>query len=76
MSHNTRHQCITNGGTAKDGYNDTLLFLGAKLALTNKGLPDFLEMSFALLPTKMLRVNLQLDAKFDYDKDVLHGYVD
>jgi hypothetical protein len=32
-------------------------------------------MLFALLPTEMLRVNLQLDANLNYDKDVLHGYV-
>jgi len=36
--------------------------LEAKLALTNKGLHDFLEMFFTLLPAKLLRVNLQLAA--------------
>jgi hypothetical protein len=44
--------------------------------LTNKGLHDFLEMPLALPPTKMLCVNLQLVVELDYDKDVLHGYVD
>jgi hypothetical protein len=57
MSHDTRYQHITNGGTIEDAYNDTLLFLEAKLTLTNKGLHNFLEMSFALPPTKMLHVN-------------------
>jgi hypothetical protein len=76
MSHDTRHQHITNGGTAEDAYNDTLLLLEAKLALTNKGLHDFSKMSFVLLPIEMLRVNPQLAAELDYDRDVLHGYVD
>jgi hypothetical protein len=44
--------------------------------LMNKGLHDFLEMPLALLPVEMLRVNLQLAVEFDYDKDVLHSYVD
>jgi hypothetical protein len=57
MLHNTRHWRITNEGIAKDAYNDTLLLLKAKLALTNKGLHDFLEMLFTLPLTKMLRVN-------------------
>ncbi len=43
-----RHRRITNGGTTDDAYNDTLLLLEAKLALTNKGLHDFPEMLFAL----------------------------
>jgi hypothetical protein len=75
MSHDMRHRRITNGGTADDAYNDTLLFLEAKLALTNKGLHDFPEMSLALLLVKMLRVNPQLVAELDYDRDVLHGYI-
>jgi hypothetical protein len=54
MSHNMRHQRITNGGIAEDAYNDTLLLLEAKLALTNKGLHDFPKMSLVLPPTKML----------------------
>jgi hypothetical protein len=58
-----RHRCITNGGTADDAYNDTLLLLKAKLALTNKGLHDFSKMSLALPPIKMLRVNPQLAAE-------------
>jgi hypothetical protein len=65
-----------NGGTAKDAYNDTLLLLEAKLALTNKGLHDFPEMMFVLPLVKMLRVNPQLVVELDYDKDILHGYVD
>jgi hypothetical protein len=75
MSHDMWHQRITNGGTANDAYNDTLLLLEAKLALTNEGLHDFPEMSLALPPVKMLRVNLQLAAELDYDRDVLHGYI-
>jgi len=38
MSHNTWHRRITNGSTVEDAYNDTLLFLEAKLTLMNKGL--------------------------------------
>jgi len=48
MLHNMRHQHITNGGIAEDAYNDTLLLLEAKLALTNKGLHDFSEMPLTL----------------------------
>jgi len=70
-----RHQRITNGGIVDDAYNDTLLFLKAKLTLTNKGLHDFPEMLFALPPIKMLCVNPQLATKLNYDKDVLHGYI-
>jgi len=75
MSHNMRHRRITNGGTTDDTYNDTLLLLEAKLALTNKGLHDFPKMPLALSPVKMLHVNLQLVAELDYDRDVLHGYI-
>jgi len=75
MSHDMRHRRIMNGGTADDTNNDTLLLLEAKLALTNKGLHDFPEMSFALSPIKMLCVNPQLAAELDYDRDVLHGYI-
>jgi hypothetical protein len=42
----------------------------------NKGLHDFPEMPLALPPTKMLRVNPQLAAELNYDRDVLRGYVD
>jgi len=76
MLHDMRHQCIMNGGIAKDAYNDTLLFLEAKLALTNKGLHNFPEMLLVLSPIKMLRVNPQLATELDYDRDVLHGYID
>jgi len=69
------HRCITNGGIADDAYNDTLLFLEAKLALTNKGLHDFPKMPLALVPVKMLRVNPQLAAKLDYNRDIFHGYI-
>jgi hypothetical protein len=58
MSHDMRHRRIMNGGTIEDAYNDTLLLLEAKLALTNKGLHDFLEMPLTLLPIEMLHVNL------------------
>ncbi len=75
MSHDMRHRRITNGGTADDAYNDTLLLLEAKLVLTNKGLHDFSEMSLTLPPVKMLRINPQLAAELDYDRDVLHGYI-
>jgi len=75
MSHDMRHRRITNGGTVDDAYNDTLLLLEAKLALMNKGLHNFLEMSFPLPPVKMLCVNSQLAAELDYDRDVLHGYI-
>jgi hypothetical protein len=57
MSHDMRHRRITNGGIADDAYNNTLLLLEAKLALTNKGLHDFSKMPFVLLPIKMLHVN-------------------
>jgi hypothetical protein len=57
MSHDTRHQCITNGGTVKDAYNDTLLLLEAKVALMNKRLHDFSKMLFVLPLAEMLRVN-------------------
>ncbi len=76
MSHNMRHRRITNGGTIEDAYNNTLLLLEAKLALTNKGLHDFSEMPFVLPPVEMLSVNPQLATELDYDRDVLHGYVD
>ncbi len=76
MSHNMWHQHITNGGTAKDAYNDTLLLFKAKLALTNKGLHNFLEMPLALPPVKVLCVNPQLVTRLDYDRDVFHGYID
>ncbi len=46
MSHDMQHRHIMNGGTFEDAYNDTLLLLVAKLVLTNKGLHDFLEMTF------------------------------
>jgi hypothetical protein len=65
-----------NGGTTDDAYNDTLLLLEAKLALTNKGLHNFSKMPLALPPTEMLRVNPELAAELDYDKNVFHGYVD
>jgi hypothetical protein len=64
-----------NGGIADDAYNDTLLLLEAKLALTNKGLHDFSEMPLVLPPVKMLRVNPQLVAELDYDRNVFHGYI-
>jgi hypothetical protein len=76
MSHDMRHRRITNGGTIEDAYNDTLLLFEAKLALMNKGLHDFLEMPLAFPPTKTLRVNPQLAAELNYDRDVLHRYVD
>jgi hypothetical protein len=80
MSHDTRHRRILNGGTTEDAYNNTLLLLEAKLMLTNKGLHGFSEMPLVmplvLSLAKMLRVNLQLAAKLDYDRDVLHGYID
>jgi hypothetical protein len=76
MSHDMRHQRITNGGTIEDAYNDTLLLFEAKLALMNKGLHDFPEISFALPPTETLRVNPQWVAELNYDIDVLHCYVD
>jgi len=75
MSHDMRHRRITNGGITDDAYNNTLLLLEAKLALTNKGLHDFPKMPLALPFVKMLRVNPQLAAELDYDKDVLHGYI-
>jgi hypothetical protein len=75
MSHDMRHRCITNGSIVDNAYNDTLLLLEAKLALTNKGLHDFPKMLLALPPVKMLRVNPQLAAELDYDRDVLHGYI-
>jgi hypothetical protein len=76
MLHDMRHRHITNGGTAEDAYNDTLLLFKTKLALMNKGLHDFPKMLLALPPTEMLRVNPQLDAELNYDRDVLRGYVD
>ncbi len=76
MSHDMQHRRIMNGGIAKDAYNDTLLLFEAKLTLTNKDLHDFPKMPLTLPPTEMLRVNPQLVAKLNYDKDVLHGYVD
>jgi hypothetical protein len=76
ISHNTRHRHITNGGNAEDAYNNTLLLFEAKLALTNKGLHDFPEMSHALPPAEMLCVNPLLDVELNYDRDVLHGNVD
>jgi hypothetical protein len=42
----------------------------------NKGLHDFPEMPFILPPTETLRVNPQLVAELNYDRDVLHRYVD
>jgi primosomal protein N' len=42
----------------------------------NKGLHDFPEMSLALPPIETLRVNPQLVAELNYDRDVLHRYVD
>jgi len=71
MSHDMRHRRITNGGIA----DDALLILEAKLSLTNKGLHDFPKMPLALPPVKMLHVNLQLAVELDYDRDVLHGYI-
>ncbi len=76
MSHDMRHRRITNGGTAEDAYNDTLLLFETKLALMNKGLQDFPKMPLALPPTEMLRVNPQLAVELNYDRDVLCGYVD
>jgi len=75
MSHDMRHRRIMNGGTVDDAYNDTLLLLEAKLALTNKGLHDFSKIPLVLPPVKMLRVNPQLAVELDYDRDVLHGYI-
>jgi hypothetical protein len=65
-----------NGGTTEDAYNDTLLLLEAKLVLTNKGLHDFPKTPLTLPPAKMLCVNPQLVVELDYDRDVVHGYVD
>jgi hypothetical protein len=65
-----------NGSTTEDAYNDTLLLFKAKLTLTNKGLHDFPEMVLALSPAEMLCVNPQLVVELDYDRDVLHGYID
>jgi len=76
MLHDTRHRRITNGSIAEDAYNNTLLLFEAKLTLTNKGLHDFLEMPLVLSPEKLLRVNPQLTMVLDYDRDILHGYVD
>jgi hypothetical protein len=75
MSHDTWHRRIMNGSSTEDAYNDTLLLLKAKLTLTNKGLHDFSKMSLVLPLAKMLHVNPQLAAKLDYNKDVLHVYV-
>jgi hypothetical protein len=71
-----RHRRITNGGTIEDAYNDTLLLFEAKLGLMNKGLHDFPEMPLTLSPIETLRVNPQLAAELNYDRDVLHPYVD
>ncbi len=65
MLHNMRHRYITNGGIAKDAYDDTLLLLEDKLMLMNKGLHDFSEMSLVLPPAEMLCVNPQLATKLD-----------
>jgi len=70
-----RHRRITNGGTAEDAYNDTLLLFEAKLVLTNKILHHFLEMPLVLSSVEMFRANPQLATKLDYDRDVLHGYI-
>jgi hypothetical protein len=43
--------------------------------LMNKGLCDFPKMPLALPHEEMLRVNPQLAIKFDYDIDVLYGYI-
>jgi hypothetical protein len=75
MSHNTQHQCITNGGITEDAYNNTLLLLEAKLTLMNKGLHDFPKMSLTLPLVEMLCVNPQLAIELDCDRDVLHGYI-
>jgi hypothetical protein len=42
----------------------------------NKGLHDFPKMPLVLSPAKMSRVNPQLAMEFDYDKNILHGYID
>jgi len=76
MLHDTRHRRIMNGDTIEDAYNNTLLLFEAKLALTSKGLHDFLEIPLTLPPAKMLCVNPQLVTELDYDRDILHGYVD
>jgi hypothetical protein len=65
-----------NGGTIEDAYNDTLLLLKATLVLMNKRLHDFLEMPLILPFAKMLRVNPQFVAELDYDRNILHGYID
>jgi hypothetical protein len=57
MSHDRSHRRITNGGSIEDAYNDTLLFLKAKLVLTNKGLHEFPKMPLVLPHAEMLRVN-------------------
>jgi hypothetical protein len=75
MSHDTRHRRITNGGITEDAYNDTLLLFEAKLTLMNKGLHDFSEMLLVLPSVEMLHVNPQLATELDYDRDVLHGYI-
>jgi hypothetical protein len=76
MSHNMWHRRITNGSIVEDANNDTLLLLEAKLMLMNKGLHEFPEMSLALPLAKFLHVNPQLVVELNYDRDVLHGYVD
>jgi hypothetical protein len=76
MSHDTRQRCIKNGSITEDVYNDTLLLLEAKLVLMNKGLRDFPKMPLSLPPAEMLHVNPQLAMELDYDRDVLHDYVD
>jgi hypothetical protein len=68
MLHDTQHRHIMNGDTTEDAYNNTLLLFEAKLALTSKGLHDFLEMPLTLRPAKMLCVNPQLVAELDYEE--------
>jgi hypothetical protein len=75
MSHDMRHRRITNGGTADYAYNDTLLLFEAKLVFINKGLHDFSKMLLTLPPVKILCVNPQLAIELDYNRDVLHGYI-
>jgi hypothetical protein len=57
MLRDMRHRRIMSWGIAEDAYNDTLLFLEAKLALRNKGLHDFPGMPLALPHVEMLCVN-------------------
>jgi hypothetical protein len=65
-----------NGGTTEDAYNDTLLLFEAKLALANKGLHDFPKMPLTLPPAEMLHVNPQFATELNYNRDVLHVYVE